>query len=172
MLRFALLQHSLGVFVLSDGRFNPACERSNCDDCLLQGLRLCDLRGPRPVHLIDSDKLLGQQRLNSMQIVIRIGPLRPCPGDTLFRVRHVSPRLIDRRRPSGYVRFRCSGYWPAQPKPRSPGPRFFAARLRSGLQERPARIGLFPGVPIRPVIDLEQQIALLHELVVPHTETE
>jgi len=69
-------------------------------------LRLRNLRGPRAIHLIDSDKLLHEERLNSMQVFTCIAPLRVGAADALFSVCYVRPCLIDRCRRPSHVGFR------------------------------------------------------------------
>src|SRR5216684_5014410 len=129
-------------------------------------LALSDFRRFRPVDLICGHELFCQKRLNAMQIVTRIGPLRFDPVHALLCVRHVRPRLIDRCFPSEYVRLRALDISlrnrNATYQCRNPPP------LVSDLSFESSLLGkrVLEGVLIRSVIDLKQQFALLYKLIV------
>jgi len=107
VLGLALSQQSPGAFLLREDRLQSCLRELQLRLRLFQSLGLRSLRGPCPIDLIDCDKLLTEQRLNPIQVVARIRPLRSCAAYALLGVRYVGPCLIDRGSRSVHVSFRA-----------------------------------------------------------------
>src|ERR1700730_18257542 len=105
-----------------------------------------------------------------MQTIARVGPFSVGPAHTLLRVCHIRLRLIDSRRPSGYVSLRaldiCLRNGTAAYQCSNPPAVFADLPCESSL----LGTGVFETILIWAVVDLKEQFALLHKLIVPDVQ--
>ena len=107
-----------------------------------------------------------------MQVVAGIHPLRLRAAHSLLGRGDIRPGLLHCRRPAAHIGFRAvdvglryrDGAYQSRDLSALVGDLSFEGRL---IGDR-----LLQGIPVRPVVDFEQEIALLHELVVMDIQTD
>ena len=82
---YALLQRGFGALLLRQGGLQSRFGQQQLAFGLLPSFAQRDLRRPGPIRLIDRDELLHQQRLDAMQVVVRVGPLGFNAADALTK---------------------------------------------------------------------------------------
>ncbi len=97
-LRMALLDYRLCLLVLRLGRLHLSLGEQHLSALLIDGLLPCGDRGPRLVHLIDSDELLGQQRLDAVIVVGRVEQFGVGAVEGGLGIGDICLRFVDRGR--------------------------------------------------------------------------
>ena len=123
---------------------------------LAKSLRVHFIERAGFIHLVFGDELLGQQGLEPMQVTVGIDPLGPRPLDALLCIGYIGLSACD-------IRLRD-----IHGADQRVDPALFVRDLsfQSGL----IRDGPFEGIAIRAFINLEDQIAFFHEIVVANIQ--